>query len=336
MYGNVNFPYSSVSLRRETKRPIDGQNPSYSLSPLSNPLNQGWTYHDEITPAHQGLTVLAYYSQRYHHSTEQEWLERISQGQVQINNRPTSPFARLETGQHLTYHRPPWQEPDVPLTVEIIYQHNDIWIINKPSGLPVLPGGQFLQHTLLHQLRNYYPHETPIPIHRLGRGTSGLMLLARTPLARSHLSQQLRERSIRKIYRTLISPGPIPDTLTLTQPIGKVPHPQLGHIYAATLTGSEAHSEIRVLRRSSKATLLEVHILTGRPHQIRIHLASAGFPLIGDPLYDIGGIPRQNPDGKTPVPSDCGYWLHAHQLGFIHPRTKEPITFSCPPPIQLR
>jgi 23S rRNA pseudouridine1911/1915/1917 synthase len=298
-------------------------------------MNQGWVYREQVKSSDAGKTLVDYYTQRYQHSSESEWRSRIIAAQVLINGNPATAETKLRSGQELTYHRSPWLEPEVPLSFEVLYEDADLLVIAKPSGLPVLPGGGFLEHTLLWQLQRRYPESTPVPIHRLGRGTSGLMLIARSPLAKSELSQQMRQRQIRKTYRTLVASG-IPDRLTLTYPIGKIPHPILGYIYGATSTGSFAHSESQVLKRHSQTTLLEVTILTGRPHQIRIHLAAAGYPLVGDPLYDMGGIPRLSQLGeKIPVPGDCGYHLHAHQLTFIHPRSHQPMHLSCPVPAVL-
>lgn len=308
-------------------------------------LNQGWIYQEQVKKADAGLSLLDYYVNRYRHSSREEWQERIASGQVLLNGQLAAEDTPLRPGQQLTYHRTPWEEPEVPLTFEVLYEDSDLLVVAKPSGLPVLPGGGFLEHTLLWQLQLRYPHSTPVPIHRLGRGTSGLMLLARSHLAKSHLSRQMREstaeahpKSVRKTYRALIGPSQLPDHSTLTTPIGKVPHPVLGYVYGAKSDGLPAHSEVQVLKRHPESTLLEVTIRTGRPHQIRIHLAAAGYPLLGDPLYTAGGIPRPitvDSTGKLPVPGDCGYWLHAYQLCFIHPQTLKPMAFQCPPPLEL-
>ena len=127
----------------------------------------------------------------------------------------------------------------------------------------------------------------------------------------------------------MIGPSELPDQFTITQPIGKVPYPQLGHIYGATPDGAEAHSRCRILQRRSDTTLLEVTILTGRPHQIRIHLAAKGYPLLHDPLYVAGGLPN-----GSAIPSDCGYWLHAWQVSFMHP-AGQPMLVTCEPPREL-
>jgi 23S rRNA pseudouridine1911/1915/1917 synthase len=297
-------------------------------------LNQGWTYREQVKPVNAGQKLVDYYTQRYPHSSEPEWRSRIAAGRVWVNGQVAQAETRLRSGQELIYHREPWEEPEVPLAFEMIAEDQDLLVIDKPAGLPVLPGGGFLEHTLLWQLQLHYPDETPVPIHRLGRGTSGLMVMARSPRAKSNLSQQMRERKMLKVYRTWVENpmgAEIPQQFTVTQAIGKVPHPVLGYIYGATDEGQFAQSDCQVLQRYEQTTLLEVTILTGRPHQIRIHMAAAGYPLVGDPLYAVGGVARFE-EGAIAVPGDCGYWLHAYRLGFGHPRSGEWLEWVCLPP----
>ncbi|MGD1905892.1 MAG: RluA family pseudouridine synthase [Leptolyngbyaceae cyanobacterium] len=305
-------------------------------------MNQGWTYRNQVQPGDQGLSLLAYYSQRYRHSTEQDWRSRILAGEVRVDGAISAPDSPLRPGQQLSYQRPPWPEPEVPLGLSILYEDADLLAVAKPAGLPVLPGGGFLEHTLLHQLRQRYPQDTPIPVHRLGRGTSGVVLLGRSPLAKADLSRQLREATaqtssqVKKIYRALVTPGPLPDEFTLTLPIGKVPHATLGYVYGASPEGKPAYSQGRVLERRAASTLVEVAIATGRPHQIRIHMAATGYPLIGDPLYIVGGLPKAPvQDQRQAVPGDCGYHLHAYELRFRHPRTQAAMAIHCPAPAHL-
>ncbi len=291
-------------------------------------LNQGWVYRDRIKPSQAGLAVLDFYGQFYRHSTPAEWAKRLDDQQIFVDGKPATATQILENNQRLEYHRAPWEEPDVPLNFQILHQDPHFWIIDKPAGLPVLPAGNFLENTLLSQLKRQFPHENLAPIHRLGRGTSGLMILGRSPLGRQFLTRQLRDHKITKIYRALIPAGDYPDQLTIKTPIGRVFHPTLGTIFAAKEDGSFAHSEMRVLQRSEKASLVEVQIFTGRPHQIRIHMAAMGFPLLGDPLYLPGGLPAMNKDANTmPLPGDCGYALNAYYLKFQHPHQDKPIDF---------
>lgn len=297
-------------------------------------MNQGWTYQERIDRADVGLTVLDYYSQRYRHSSPTQWRDRIAAGQILLDGCPTTAESQLQQGQQLTYRRSPWVEPDAPLSFEVLYEDADLLAIAKPSGLPVMPGGGYLEHTLLWQLKRHYPQETPVPIHRLGRGTSGLVLLGRSPLGKSHLTQQLYDRQMGKVYRALARGISAEDEFSIDRTIGKIPHPVIGYIYGAASEGFFARSDCRVLQRRSDDTMLvEVTILTGRPHQIRIHLAAAGFPLVGDPLYEIGGIPKLPREGEAlSVPGDCGYHLHAYSLSFQHPRNGVPMRVVCPPP----
>lgn len=294
-------------------------------------LNQGWVYEDRVRQ--DGLTLLEYYAQHYLHSSRQEWRDRIQSGAISINQIPiTEPDTRLESGQLLTYHRPPWVEPEVSFEIRVLYEDPHLLVLDKPSGLPVLPGGGFLENTVWGWLRREYAMP-PVPIHRLGRGTSGILVLAKTEEARSRLSAALRNRTIEKRYRTLVAGIPKFDRFTVTHRIGKVAYPQLGELYMATETGKAAMSHCVVLERDQipGATLLEVTIPTGRPHQIRIHLAAAGYPLWGDPLYGVGGVAID----QTSVPGDCGYLLHAYEIGLTHPFNEDKLTIRSEPPALL-
>jgi 23S rRNA pseudouridine1911/1915/1917 synthase len=296
-------------------------------------MNQGWTYTDHLPSTAAGQSVLDYYTGQYPHSAREQWQARIEQGQILLDGQRVTQQTTLKAGQTLTYHRLPWQEPSVPLDFEVLYEDEDLWAIAKPSGLPVLPGGDCLEHTLLHQLRRRYPEETPVPVHRLGRGTSGLMLIAKSRAAREGLSAQFRARSLSKIYRALIGPTDLPERFTCHYPIGKLPYAPMGYLHAHVPNGLDAHSDCHILRRDPNSTLVDVSILTGRAHQIRIHLAAAGYPLLGDPLYEAGGLPAA---GSSAIPSDGGYWLHAHRVRFVHPRTGKTLSITAEPPAVLQ
>lgn len=312
-------------------------------------LNQGWIYQEQVADNAAGATLLEYYTRRYTHSSPEQWRDRIQLGLVTLDDRTvTDCQTTLKRGQLLAYHRPPWVEPEVPFALSILYEDEELLILHKPAGLPVLPGGGFLENTLWGWLKRHYSCP-PSPLHRLGRGTSGVMLLAKTETSKSKLSQDFRNGQIEKIYRALATGVDQPDTFTVSQAIGKIPYPTLGYLYAATKKGKPAISHCRVLRRGSanpfdetrtlNASLLEVTIPTGRPHQIRIHLAAAGYPLWGDPLYGIGGVPIQNLTSQDTiqdaVPGDCGYYLHAHQVKFVHPIQARELVVTAEPPTCL-
>jgi 23S rRNA pseudouridine1911/1915/1917 synthase len=230
----------------------------------------------------------------------------------------------------------------------------DLVVINKPRGLPVLPAGGFLEHTLLAQLQQRHhadPLGLPRPVHRLGRFTSGLLVCARQPESRAWLSAQLREstgslrqataaqaepdggpaKGCRKLYRALVALPAVGSALAqaeaallrgeglaITTAIGRQPHPRLGELWCAAAPGDplalSAHSWVRLLERRAEGWLVEVAIATGRPHQIRIHMAAAGAPLLGDPLYAVGGMGLPGA-----LPGDGGYQLQAFRLELVLP-----------------
>lgn len=292
-------------------------------------MNGGYSYRERIQAG--GVTVLAHFTRRHRHATEAEWLGRIEAGEVELDGRRPAPLELLVPGQDLVWHRPPWEEPEVDTQVPVLYEDEALLAVHKPSGLPTLPGGGFLEHTLLALVRARYPECSPM--HRLGRGTSGLVLFARTQAAAAALQDAWRDHRIQKRYLALASGTPEADTLTITAPIGPIPHPWLGTLHAASAKGKASRSVAHVLERRPDATLLQVDIDTGRPHQIRIHLACAGHPLVGDPLYGPGGVPRE---GIIALPGDLGYFLHAERLVFAHPLTGEPMDLRTAPPVELR
>ena len=302
-------------------------------------LNQGHTYRDRVRPedlpasaVDTPLLVSAFYAARYRHSDRAVWSERLLAGEIWWNGQQLRTDGPLGAGDRLQWHRPPWQEAAVPVLVQgaVVFDDGDLLVLNKPSGLPVLPAGGFLAHTLLAQLERLWPGARPV--HRLGRFTSGLLVCARRPSTRAWLSAQLRdstavspaERQLRcrKLYRALLVPGVLPlapgEVVPIVVPIGSRPHAQLGLIWCAT-DGSQpsdraARSTLTLLERSDTADLVQVEIATGRPHQIRIHCAAVGAPLLGDPLYGPGGQAR-----AAALPGDGGYWLQAWRLELQRP-----------------
>lgn len=299
-------------------------------------LNRGWTYTDRIGRPDAGCRALDFYCNRYPHSSREQWAARFAAGYIRLGNRVLAPGSRLATNDRLEYRRPPWREPDAPAGFAILHEDDDLVAVGKPSGLPVLPGGDFLDNTLLFKVRRRYA-DAPAPVHRLGRGTSGLVLFARTMRSRRFLSAAFRHGRLHKFYRARVQGLPSEDRFTIAVPIGRRPYPPLGSLYMADDGGKPSLSHCRVLQRDATAghSLVEVEIPTGRPHQIRIHLAAAGHPLVGDPLYSTGGRPRPLGDGPPSLPGDLGYALHALSLFCDHPAGHR-LELYCPPPPLLR
>jgi 23S rRNA pseudouridine1911/1915/1917 synthase len=290
--------------------------------------NHGYAYRERIAAAGTALDHLV---RQYRHSSEAAWRERIERGEVALDGLPVKVATALAPGQELVWQRPPWDEPEVDLDYQVLFEDEVLLAVVKPRGLPTLPGGGFLEHTLLHQVRLRFPAADPM--HRLGRETSGLVLFARDHGAAGTLQAAWRGHRVDKRYRALGSGVCARDRFDVEAAIGPVPHPLLGSLHAASPGGRRALSHVLVLERNADSTLFQVDIETGRPHQIRIHLAWAGHPLAGDPLYGPGGLPL--PD-LTALPGDGGYRLHAERLGFVHPLSGAPMVLVAPPPEDLR
>lgn len=299
-------------------------------------FNGGWRYVSPIGEREAGQSTLAYLTSAYPHSDEALWQERLEAGEVEVDGRTASGHEPLRPGQVVVWNRPPWAEPPAPLEFEVLRADEHVAVVSKPSGLPTLPGAGFLEHTLLWQVRRRFPGATPL--HRLGRGTSGLVLFALSSVAASALAQAWRQGEVYKGYRALSVGWAEQEFYEIRVPIGPVAHPRLGSVHGASPGGKASHSRAQVLERRSgggqPTTLFEVDLRTGRPHQIRIHLAAVGLPLLGDPLYAPGGLPKADLPG---LPGDLGYHLCASDLRFQHPLTGEPWAIRAPlPPLLAR
>eukprot|EP00808_Paulinella_micropora_P024346 g7150.t1 len=280
------------------------------------------------------------------------WRKRIAAGAVLCNGQRVDPDFMLAVNHRLQWTRPPWMEEAVPSFFEVLLDDGDMIVLSKPSGLPVLPGGGFVMHTLLKMLEQRYQTDTrgvPKPVHRLGRFTSGLLVAARSGPARNWLSAILRDSTralsneeeanavgCRKLYRALVVPSvltlAVGESLTVSTPIMRRPHPLLGTVWSAGNKqegGLPSRSVLTLLERRADGDLLEVAIASGRPHQIRIHCASIGAPLLGDPLYMSGGIAREDS-----LPGDGGYSLHSHRLR-LQQVNGSWVDLQAPPPQRL-
>ncbi|CAM8954975.1 unnamed protein product [Rhodiola kirilowii] len=343
-------------------------------------LNDGLTYRDVVSSSDSGTTLIDYYSRKHKSSAPVEgWLKRIENGQISMGGGVVkNPNSIVSAKSELVYHRLPWKEPAAPHLLQVLYEDDDMIALNKPSGLQVLPGGLFQQRTVLTQLQwrearkpncspsNYQAH--PVPVHRLGRGTSGVLLCAKTKLAKVRLAAYFADgtaivkssdsscisRKILKKYRALVTGIVEEDEVVIKQPIGMMKYPGVAKgLYVASPSGKPSLSKVKVLERETEKhqTLVEVEIQSGRPHQIRIHLAFIGHPLLGDPLYASGGKPicfgtevlagNLPQDGgyqrpTNPVPGDCGYHLHAHRVELAQPITDLVMKIFAPLPSKLQ
>ena len=292
-------------------------------------LNRGFAYTSIISGKWHGRTLLSHLASLYPHSTPQGWQQNLDNGEVTVNGVTVNGKEWLSSGQTLVWNRTPWIEPDTPQHFEVLFDDPHLLAVNKPGGLPTLPGGGFMENTLLRLVQKQTPNANPV--HRLGRATSGIVLFAKTPQAASRLSANWNTPRVQKIYRALAQEVAQHDVYEILTPIGLVPHPLIGSVWAANPTGKPSKSLAKVISRTAGTTgktgttTFEVSLYSGRPHQIRIHLASIGHPLVGDPLYGSTGLPLENLPG---LPGDGGYLLHAQFLRFHHPITGEQINLE--------
>ena len=296
--------------------------------------NAGTTVIDRITAANAGRTVLRFYCERHPHFVERQWRERIDAGQMTSDGVVLAADSILMEQQTIEYHRPPWDEPEIDTDIGVLYEDDHLAVFDKPDGMPVLPGGQFLENSMLRLVRKRFGGRLA-PLHRLGRGTTGAILFTKTPAAAKRLSRDMRQRFIHKTYLALVLGTNMPDEFSIDLPIGRVPHPQLGETHGVSREGKPALSLGSVIARDtgSGISLIKVGIPTGRTHQIRIHLSAYGFPLVGDRFYN--GLEFSGFDTGA-LPGDAGYILHSLKIGFVHPATGEEMEVTAPARSEIR
>jgi len=227
------------------------------------------------------------------------------------------------------------------IALDIIYEDEAFIVVNKPAGLVVHPGAGIQSGTLANALAYHFKTLSghagkirPGIVHRLDKGTSGLIVIAKTETVHEILAEQFQSRSVEKLYVALVHGHVEQDRGSIDQPIARDPRNRTR--MAVVRGGRSALSLYRVRRRYDRFTLLEVEIKTGRTHQIRVHLSWLKHPVVGDDTYGAGRDNTiQQPVLRARIRKLGRQFLHAEQLGFIHPVTGKPMKFSAPLPAEL-
>lgn len=282
-----------------------------------------------------GVRLDVFLSRRIPDFARSQFQRFIDKGFVFVNGERKKSSFKLRAGDRIEAdieipEPGPVEPEDIPLNV--IYEDETIAVIDKPSGMVVHPGAGSRTSTLVHALLFRYPEirgigeeDRPGIVHRLDKDTSGVIVVARTAAAHLELKRQFKAREVKKVYLALIAGRPAREEGSFDWPIGRH-HLHGERMSIKTDKPRTAITDYRVARTIGEYTLLEVRPLTGRTHQIRVHLAAAGHPVVGDSRYGSRKM------GGTRFPR---LFLHARELSFRHPATEAWMTFASPLPADL-
>ena len=270
----------------------------------------------------------------------------IADGDILVNERIAKPSYRLHDGDQIEIDFP--EPPPVDLTPEaislnIVYEDDDLIVVNKPAGMVVHPGAGVESGTLANALVYHFNalsgtagRTRPGIVHRLDKETSGLLVVAKNDVAHERLSDQFRDRQVFKRYIALVYGRVSKERAEIDARIGRSPHNRTRMSVLRGGAGRTAHTIFEVATRFQDFTLLKVQIKTGRTHQIRVHLAHIGHPVVGDATYG-GGRENSIRDVaiKRAVQALGRHFLHSAELAFNHPRSGERVEFTAPLPPEL-
>lgn len=269
--------------------------------------------------------VLAGRLTQFSRSKLQRW---ISNGLVLVNGQQVADKYKVKIGDQVVVtpegpHPIDLKPEDIPL--DIVYEDDDVLVVNKPQGMVVHPAPGHPDHTLVNALMYHSPLSTingefrPGIVHRIDKDTSGLLMVAKNDRAHQSLAAQLKAKTTKREYIALVHGRIKEEKGTIDAPLGRSRKDRKKQAIVAN--GRHAVTHFKVLERYRNYTLIKCRLETGRTHQIRVHLASIGHPLAGDPLYG----PRKTLPGR-------GQYLHARLLGFVHPTTGKEVVFTAPLP----
>jgi len=295
-----------------------------------------------VTPEEAGLRLDRFLTAVLTGTSRTQVQRLVTEGRVRVDGRLADSSQTVKPGQVVSVDRPEPADSHVDaedLPLEVLYQDASLAVINKPAGMVVHPAAGHAQGTLVNALLYHLDglsgiggERRPGIVHRLDRGTSGLMVVAKTDAAHDALARQFREREVEKEYNALVW-GVLAAGRRIDQPIGRDPVHRK-KMSARARRSREAVTRIVQAEPIGRAlTFARLAIHTGRTHQIRVHLSAIGHPIVGDALY--GGVRRRVPGDLRAVTRLTRPFLHATRLVFHHPADGSRLAFECPLPADL-
>lgn len=267
-------------------------------------------------------------------------IQEIIRTQITLPGRAARASTPVREGETFLLRRPAPVEPEVPRTFDVLYEDEVLRVIDKPAGLPMHTTAKFWRNTLVAVLRERYPGAHNEIAHRIDRETSGALVIARTPAAGAFLKKAFAERRVEKHYLALVKGRP-PDAFVVEAPLKLLDTPSRLMMGVAP-DGLPARTRFTVLKALPDHALVEARPETGRQHQIRVHLASRGYPILGDKLYGASEIDfmRACDEGVTPellarFDGLARQALHAARIAFPHPVSGHTLTVESPLPADL-
>jgi 23S rRNA pseudouridine1911/1915/1917 synthase len=290
-----------------------------------------------VEPASAGARLDRWLSERLTDLSRARLQSLIRGGLVRVDGAASKAAHRLRGGERVEIEVPPPADETLtpePVPLSIVYEDPHVLVVDKPAGMVVHPGAGRSGGTLAAAILAHAPTTAgvggprrPGIVHRLDKDTSGLLVVAKTPRAYDDLVEQLAARTVTRRYLAVVHGRVRANEAVVDAPIGRHPTDRVKMAIRPAGRGKRAVTRYRVLERFADFTLLEVRLETGRTHQIRVHLASLGHPVVGDSVY---GKPRT----RSPIPLD-GYALHATGLAFVHPAFRKMIECAAPIPARI-
>lgn len=309
---------------------LDSRN--IAITAVTNPLPGSIPYTNRrplhVSQKYDGWKLIDFLCEAHPHVGRESWLQSIGEQRIELKGKPSTVDQQIRSGESYWQFISDTVEPDVNTEIRIVYEDEEIVVVEKPAPLPVHPCGRFNKNTLSHILSLVYRNEKLRPAHRLDSNTSGLIVFSRSRKASSILQPQFERQEVKKRYLCLVHGSPAENEFTCNAPIASEPN-QFG-LRNIDENGLPAETHFRVIERlESGVTFVEATPITGRTNQIRVHLWSLGFPIVGDPSYLPENQMNESQTLAVEAPPMC---LHAAELEFQHPRTGETVGFSSQSP----